>query len=569
MELAHVKREFNSPADFLASKALQGNNVHVRDAEGLQQLRDLNKLQRSAVQQNDSTRAEINAEPETDQQESAPSSDVHDDSAEADSSDDNSAHHSESRQHGAHDAAHLADAQDEAEVFVATRSQSRRRTRSGADFLASKALQGDNVHVSDVEGLQQLRDLNKLQRSAVQQSDSTRAEINAEPETNQQESAPSCDARDDSAEADGSDDSSAHHSESRQHGAHDAAHLADAQDEAEVFHKQYKRRVAQKVGVSQREVAPVKGPYRPQANGQQERSVQTVIRCVRAYVESPDQDDWEDAVYRLMFAINTSVDAVRRETPFFLVHGWDAKTTVSAMLAREPQGRDKLDAYLWRLQVQRQHEYAIELAKQLQREAKEQRANERNENWASLPEKHKSGLEVGNAVWLYYPRVKPGLARKLAHAWHGPFRIAEKSDDYRVKLSVAGTPYRISPWVHVSRLKPRVIDDKRPAPTCIGELPEHDDWDAALLPEDSWLADESAGEYEVERIVDVRWVASRTRTQARRREYLVQWAGYEGPTWVPATQLNCGRLLHEFDVSAKAKSRFAAVQASDESGEQA
>ncbi|KAJ0392065.1 hypothetical protein ATCC90586_003330 [Pythium insidiosum] len=455
MELAHVKREFNSPADFLASKALQGDNVHVSDVEGLQQLRDLNKLQRSAVQQSDSTRAEINAEPETNQQESAPSSvqqndstraetnaepetdqqesapscDARDDSAEADGSDDSSAHHSESRQHGAHDAAHLADAQDEAE-----------------------------------------------------QSDSTRAEINAEPETNQQESAPSCDARDDSAEADGSDDSSAHHTD-RDAGL--AAVVSPKQ------HKQYKRRVAQKdeaeVFVATRKQRATLA-YRPQANGQQERSVQTVIRCVRAYVESPDQDDWEDAVYRLMFAINTSVDAVRRETPFFLVHGWDAKTTVSAMLAREPQGRDKLDAYLWRLQVQRQHEYA---------------------------------------------------------------------------------PYRISPWVHVSRLKPRVIDDERPAPTCIGELPEHDDWDAALLPEDSWLADESAGEYEVERILDVRWVASRTRTQARRREYLVQWAGYEEPTWVPATQLNCGRLLHEFDVSAKAKSRFAAMQASDESGEQA
>ncbi|KAJ0389599.1 hypothetical protein P43SY_011399 [Pythium insidiosum] len=121
MELAHVKREFNSPADFLASKALQGDNVHVGDVEGLQQLRDLNKLQRSAVQQNDSTRAETNAEPETDQQESAPSCDVLDDSAEADSSDDSSAYHSGSRQHEVHGAAHPTDAQDGAEVFVATR----------------------------------------------------------------------------------------------------------------------------------------------------------------------------------------------------------------------------------------------------------------------------------------------------------------------------------------------------------------------------------------------------------------------------------------------------------------
>ncbi|KAJ0389593.1 hypothetical protein P43SY_011285 [Pythium insidiosum] len=127
----------------------------------------------------------------------------------------------------------------------------KREFNSPADFLASKALQGDNVHVSDAEGLQQLRDLNKLQRSAVQQNDSTRAETNAEPETDQQESALSCDVLDDSAEAASSDDSSAYHSGSRDAGL--AAVVLPKR------RKQYKRRVAQRVGVSQREVAPVKG----------------------------------------------------------------------------------------------------------------------------------------------------------------------------------------------------------------------------------------------------------------------------------------------------------------------
>ncbi|OWY96009.1 reverse transcriptase [Phytophthora megakarya] len=51
--------------------------------------------------------------------------------------------------------------------------------------------------------------------------------------------------------------------------------------------------------------------YRPQANGQQERSVQTVIRNVRAYVAEADQSDWDDHAERLMFALNTSLDATR------------------------------------------------------------------------------------------------------------------------------------------------------------------------------------------------------------------------------------------------------------------
>ncbi|OWZ14696.1 reverse transcriptase [Phytophthora megakarya] len=34
--------------------------------------------------------------------------------------------------------------------------------------------------------------------------------------------------------------------------------------------------------------------YRPQANGQQERSGQTIMHSIRAYVEEPDQTDGDD-----------------------------------------------------------------------------------------------------------------------------------------------------------------------------------------------------------------------------------------------------------------------------------
>ncbi|GMF18182.1 unnamed protein product [Phytophthora fragariaefolia] len=71
--------------------------------------------------------------------------------------------------------------------------------------------------------------------------------------------------------------------------------------------------------------------YRPQANGQQERSVQTVIRSVKAYLAEADQSDWDEHAERLMFALNTSFDATRLDTPFYLVNGWDA------------QGRENLD----------------------------------------------------------------------------------------------------------------------------------------------------------------------------------------------------------------------------------
>ncbi|KAG4040527.1 hypothetical protein PC123_g23939 [Phytophthora cactorum] len=71
--------------------------------------------------------------------------------------------------------------------------------------------------------------------------------------------------------------------------------------------------------------------YRPQSNGQQERSVKTVMTSVRVYVEDPLQQDWDELVERLIFAINNSMDTTRKGTPFYLVHGWDVRSSLKTM----------------------------------------------------------------------------------------------------------------------------------------------------------------------------------------------------------------------------------------------
>ncbi|OWY98813.1 hypothetical protein PHMEG_00030325 [Phytophthora megakarya] len=190
-----------------------------------------------------------------------------------------------------------------------------------------------------------------------------------------------------------------------------------------------------------------------------------------------------------------------------------------------------------------------------------------NRKWKQLTVRLKEGFEVGDSVWLYLARVRPGLTKKLAHLWHGPFRILkrvvilEKGSDYRYRLQVEGTEYRCNPWVHVSRLKPRAKYPERPSEAM--NIPEDDEFDAALLREDSWEPGEGSGEYEVEAILDVRWV-TQTRTSRRVKEYQVKWKGYEAPDWVPQGHLNCGRLLHEFDQRERARVRFQAMQSGDE-----
>ncbi|GMF23349.1 unnamed protein product [Phytophthora fragariaefolia] len=236
--------------------------------------------------------------------------------------------------------------------------------------------------------------------------------------------------------------------------------------------------------------------YRPQANDQQEQSVQTVVRSIRAYIAEADQSDWDDHAERLMFALNTSFDATRLDTPFYLVHGRDAQGPLSAMVGPKPSSIPEGTAVEWRRKIQRQYSYAIACAEDPQKRCKRHRSAIQTQKWKELSEKLKSGFEKGDSVWLYILKGQPSLSRKLAHMWHGPFRIEEMHHDFRVKLKVTDSGYRFNPWVHASRLKPRALFPKRP--TVEIEVAEDDDFDAALLPEDSWEPDSERNEYEVE-----------------------------------------------------------------------
>ena len=302
--------------------------------------------------------------------------------------------------------------------------------------------------------------------------------------------------------------------------------------------------------------------YRPQANGQQERSVMTVIQTVRMYVEDPDQGDWDTLAERLMFSINTSFDYVRKDTPFFIVHGWDPRSTLEAMIpTRERGGPHHVDAAAWRRQVIREHQRTLLKAKELQRWWKSARATRHN---ARVSADSSPGFEVGDAVWLYIAKVREGLKKKLAHLWHGPFRIIRKVSDSAYELELPQKEgYRFYPVVHVARLKLRREYPERPQVELTVEEEERFDFDEELLPDDSWEICEDQGEFEVIGIEDDRWLKP-TRTGKRKHQYLVRWKGYDDPSWIDEDQLSCGALLQEYDDKKRRKNRLRAMHIADE-----
>ncbi|KAG4055606.1 hypothetical protein PC123_g9291 [Phytophthora cactorum] len=223
--------------------------------------------------------------------------------------------------------------------------------------------------------------------------------------------------------------------------------------------------------------------YRPQANGQQERSVKSVMTSVRVYAEDLLHQDWDEIAERLVFAINTSQDTTRKETPFYLVHGWNEQSTLRAMSSSLKRGSGRQsDALAWRRDVNRQHEIALTMSKDYQADEKKRRTKEHNEALSRLekaavprqsgeersadsPEASlstedavesptKSLFEIGSQARLYVERIKPGLTKTLAHRLHGPFRIKRKVEEFAYELDLRDrSGYRFYPVVHVSRLK--------------------------------------------------------------------------------------------------------------------
>ncbi|OWZ06147.1 reverse transcriptase [Phytophthora megakarya] len=285
--------------------------------------------------------------------------------------------------------------------------------------------------------------------------------------------------------------------------------------------------------------------YRPQANGSAERMVQTNTRALKMYVEALDQRDWDEYAERLTFAINTARDQIRGETPFYMIHGWDPRSTLEAMIPVRSTRKHDRDPRRWRYRMQKYYQQAREQVNQRLRETIADRADTHNDLARPHPVESGSRIEC---------------VKVMQKSWqHGPFRVAEKIGEYAVRLEIAGSAYSIVPEVHVSKIKLIKIFPDRPVIRQNGSEQDRVDFDEALLPEDSWNQDRDPDEYEVERISDMR-TGKRTRYGLIDREFLVHWRGYEDPTWIDEGDLNCGALLYEFLRDRANLNRFGVMQ---------
>ena len=92
-------------------------------------------------------------------------------------------------------------------------------------------------------------------------------------------------------------------------------------------------------------------------------------------------------------------------------------------------------------------------------------------------------FEVGQRVWVYTPRIRKGLSKKLMHNWLGPYRIVEKLSPVHFKLRTVANK-KVAFSCHANRMKPFVDPNQRPIDSPLFDDPAEPYLDESDIPKD-------------------------------------------------------------------------------------
>lgn len=310
--------------------------------------------------------------------------------------------------------------------------------------------------------------------------------------------------------------------------------------------------------------------YHPQCDGLVERFNSTLAQSLSMYV-SKNQKDWDSFIPSVLFAYRTSMSEATGETPFYLLYGREPRLPVDVSLLVSQDLASSVEEHRARIAE------AIEIGQRLAKENTE-RAQQKMKMYYDRKSKETDFL-LGERVWVYTPKTKKGLSKKLLHNWHGPFRIVERLSPVHFKLRT-GNNRMVYTTVHANRIKPYFDPDDRPI-----EPPEQiagDDIEECDIPDQSFqdndtqeqpnrigsqsqeqspeiepeglsesLSEEEAQEESIEidneEIFEAEQILSK-RERKGKIEYKVKWVGYpiSQATWEPAENILSKKLLDSF-----------------------
>jgi hypothetical protein len=201
---------------------------------------------------------------------------------------------------------------------------------------------------------------------------------------------------------------------------------------------------------------------------------------------SKNQRNWDQHLDHVLFAYRTSWHETIKESPFYMMYGRNPILPIDTELDTN-QSELEVDTLTYKKRLKQNLKLAYNISHY--HTLKEQEKQRRNYD----KKRSTNNYEIGDQVWVFTPRVKEGLSKKLATLWHGPYRIEEKYSNVNYKISRRDNE-TMKQRIHITRLKPYYSFHLRPK--IIPELEKDDDFDIdeeyndAII-DDPWIPDES------------------------------------------------------------------------------
>ena len=277
--------------------------------------------------------------------------------------------------------------------------------------------------------------------------------------------------------------------------------------------------------------------YHPQTDGQTERKNRDLEDMLRHYV-SGDLTNWSQFLSMVEFAVNNSFHESIKTTPFLLNYGFEPLTPASHLIRQlgDRKARDRRNTFDEHYQtlhnevalsMHHDMQVALERAKECLRVARERMVRFANEK------RTERTFKPGDRVLLSSKHMRLTGPRKLLPRYIGPFTVTDVINPVAYRLDLPNN-VRIHNVFHVSLLKLYLDGGRVPLP------PPPEVVDGEL-------------EFEVEKILDHKVVASKDKKRGRKRFFLLRWKG-QGPeydSWEPESNLtNCADLLRVYWATA-------------------
>ena len=237
----------------------------------------------------------------------------------------------------------------------------------------------------------------------------------------------------------------------KEHGVPEILHT----DQGRQFESRLVQELCNKLGIKKSRSTP----YHPQGAGIVERCNRTIKDQLAKYI-SDQGGEWDTHINQLQLAYNTSTHSTTGLTPYFILHGREARIPANITCSPPPSSGSSLLEYTTNLahRLKKAWEYTKQKTQRQQQQQK-QHYDTRTRTVR---------YNTGDLVWLHDPT---NSRNKLEPNWKGPFTITSSSDDGLNYDIVDTRDERFKRRVHHNRLKlhrsraPRETAPPPPSPT--------------------------------------------------------------------------------------------------------